>query len=98
MPISYKVISYGSTTILDAKIVMDTFHSKSLVIGKFECIIGDYRDLVDNSYFSIQFVKPQANRSTHYLTKVVRFYANSFILFSIPYILDDTLLADLLIS
>ena len=42
---------------LDAKIMVDAFHSEPLAIDKFECIIDDYRSLVVNSYFSIQFIK-----------------------------------------
>ena len=42
---------------LDAKIVVDAFHSEPLAIDEFGCIIGDCRGLVANSYFSIQFVK-----------------------------------------
>ena len=83
---------------LDAKIVVDAFHSKPLAIDEFGCIIGDYRDLVANSYFSIQFVKRRANRLTHCLAKAARSYASSFIWFSISSILEDTLLTDLLIS
>ena len=83
---------------LDAKIVVDAFHSKPLAIDKFGCIIGDCRGLVANSYFSIQFVKRQANKSAHCLARVVRSNASPFILFSIPSILEDTLLADLPVS
>ena len=42
---------------LDAKIMVDAFHSEPLAIDEFGCIIGDCRGLVANSYFSIQFVK-----------------------------------------
>ena len=42
---------------LDAKIVVDAFHSEPLANDEFGCIIDDYRGLVANSYFSIQFVK-----------------------------------------
>ena len=42
---------------LDAKIVVDAFHSEPLAIDEFGCIIGDCRGLVTNSYFSILFVK-----------------------------------------
>ena len=83
---------------LDAKIVVDVFHSELLAIHEFGCIIGDYRGLVANSYFSIQFVKRQTNRSAHCLAKDVRSYANPFISFSIPSILENTLLTHLLIS
>ena len=83
---------------LDAKIVVDAFHSEPLAIDEFGCIIGDCRGLVANSYFSIQFVKRQANRATHFLARATRSHASPFISFSIPSILEDTLLADLLIS
>ena len=83
---------------LDAKIMVDAFHSEPLPIDEFGCIIGDCRGLVTNSYFSIQFVKRQANRSAHCLARAARFHASPFISFSIPSILEDTLLADLLIS
>ena len=83
---------------LDAKIMVDAFHLEPLAIDEFGCIIGDCRGLVANSYFFIQFVKQQANRLAHCLARVVRSHASSFISFSIPSILDDTLLADLLIS
>ena len=83
---------------LDAKIVFDVFYSNPLAIDEFGCIIGDRRGLVSNSYFSIQFVKRQANRPTHCLARAVRSHASPFISFSIPSILEDTLLADLLIS
>ena len=56
---------------LDAKIVVDVFHSEPLDIHEFGCIIGDCRCLVANSYFSIQFVKRQANRPAHCLTRVL---------------------------
>ena len=81
---------------LDAKIVVDAFHLKPLAIDEFGCIIGDCRGSVANSYFSIQFVKRQANRSAHCLARVE--HASPFISFSILSILDDTLLADLFIS
>ena len=83
---------------LDAKIVVDAFHSEPLAIDKFGCIIGDCRGLVANSYFSIQFVKRQAYRPTYCLARAVCSHASPFISFSIPSILEDTLLADLLIS
>ena len=83
---------------LDAKIVVDAFHSEPLAIDEFGCIIGDCRGLVANSYFSIQFVKRQANRPAHCLARAMRSHASPFISFSIPSILEDTLLADLLIS
>ena len=83
---------------LDAKIVVDAFHSEPLAIDEFGCIIGDCRGLVVNSYFSIHFVKRQANRRTHCLARAVRSHASPFISFSIPSILEDTLLADLFIS
>ena len=83
---------------LDAKIVVDAFHSEPLAIDEFGCIIGDCRDLVANSYFSIQFVKRQANRSAHCLARSACSHVNHFISFSILSILEDTLLADLLIS
>ena len=38
---------------LDAKIVVDAFHSEPLPIDEF----GDCQGLVTNSYFPIQFVK-----------------------------------------
>ena len=82
---------------LDAKIVVDAFHLEPLAIDEFGCIIGDCRGLVANSYFSIQFVKRQVNRSTHCLVKVARSHASPFISFSIPSILEDTLLTHLLI-
>ena len=69
---------------LDAKIVVDAFHSKPLAIDEFGCIIGDCRGLVANSYFSIQFVKRQENRPAHCLARVVRSHACPFILFFIP--------------
>ena len=50
------------------------------------------------SYFSIQFVKRQANRPAHCLARAARSHASSFISFSISSILEDTLLANLLIS
>ena len=50
---------------LDAKIVVDACHSEPLAIDEFGCIIDGCRGLVANSYFSIQFVKRQANRPTH---------------------------------
>ena len=84
--------------LLDTKIVVDVFHLEPLAIDEFECIIGDCRGLVANSYFSIQFVKRQADRPAHCLTRAACSHASSFILFSIPSILEDTLLADLLIS
>ena len=83
---------------LDAKIVVDAFHSEPLAIDEFGCIIGDCRGLVTNSYFSIQFAKRQANRQVYCFARVVRFYTSPFILFFIPSILKDTLLTDLLIS
>ena len=83
---------------LDAKIMVNAFHSEPLAIDEFGCIISDCRGLVANSYFSIQFVKRQANRSAHCLARATRSHASPFILFSIPSILEDTLLADLLIS
>ena len=46
---------------LDAKIVMDAFRSEPFVIDEFGCIIGNCQSLVANNYFSIQFVKRQAN-------------------------------------
>ena len=83
---------------LDAKIVVDAFHSEPLAIDEFGCIIGDCRGLVANSYFSIQFVKRQANKSAHCLARADHSHASLFISFSIPSILEDTLLAYLLIS
>ena len=83
---------------LDAKIVVDAFHLKPLAIDEFGCIIGDCRGSVANSYFSIQFVKRQANRPTHCLARVARSHASPFISFSILSILEDILLADLFIS
>ena len=83
---------------LDAKIVVDAFHSEPLAIDEFECIIGDCRGLVANSYFSIQFVKRQANKPAHCFARATRSHASPFISFSIPSILEDTLLADLLVS
>ena len=83
---------------LDANIVVDAFHSEPLVIDEFGCIIGDCRGLVANSYFSIQFVKRQANRPAHCLARAARSHASHFISFSIPSILEDTLLAYLFIS
>ena len=82
---------------LDARIVVDALHSEPLAIDEFGCIIGDRRSLVANSYFSIQFVKRQANRTTHCLARVTRSHASPFISFSIPSILEDILLANLLI-
>ena len=83
---------------LDAKIVVDVFHLEPLAIDKFGCIIGDCRSLVANSYFYIQFVKRQANRPDYCLARATRSYASPFISFSIPSILEDTLLVNLLIS
>ena len=83
---------------LDAKIMVDAFHSEPLAIDEFGCIIGDCRGLVANSYFSIQFVKRQANRPSHCLARAARSHVSPFISFSILSILEDTLLADLLIS
>ena len=83
---------------LDAKIVVDAFQSEPLAIDEFGCIIGDCRGLVANGYFSIQFVKRQANRPAHCLARAASSHASPFISFSIPSILEDTLLADLLIS
>ena len=83
---------------LDVNIVVDAFHSEPLTIDGFGCIISDCRGLVANSYFSIQFVKRQANKSTHCLNRVARSHASPFISFLIPSILEDILLADLLIS
>ena len=83
---------------LDAKIMVDAFHLEPLAIDEFGCIIGDCRGLVANSYFSIHFVKRQANKLANCLARAVRSYASPFISFSIPFILEDTLLADLLIS
>ena len=77
---------------------LDVFHSEPFAIDEFGCIIGDCRGLVANSYFSIQFVKQQANRSAHCLAKASRSHASPFISFSVPSILEDTLLADLFIS
>ena len=75
---------------LDAKIVVDAFHSEPLAIDEFGCIIGDCQGLVVNSYFSIQFVKRQANWSAHCLVRTMRSHTSSFISFSIPSILEDT--------
>ena len=83
---------------LNAKIVVDAFHSEPLAIDEFGCIIGDYRGLVANSYFSIQFVNRQTNGPAHCLVRATCSHASPFISFSISSILDDTLLADLLIS
>ena len=83
---------------LDAKIVVDAFHSEPQDIDEFGRIISDCRGWVANSYFSIQFVKRQTNRLAHCLARAARSHANPFISFSIPSILKDTLLADLLIS
>ena len=83
---------------LDAKIMGDAFHSKPLAIYEFGCIIGDCQGLVLNSYFSIQFVKRQANKATHCLARATCSHASPFISFSIPSILENTLLADFLIS
>ena len=83
---------------LDAKIMVDAFHSEPLAIDKFECIIDDYRSLVANSYFSIQFIKRYANRQTHCLPKAVHFNTSFFISFFIFFILKDILLVDLIIS
>ena len=83
---------------LDAKIVVDAFHSKPLAIHEFGCIVGDCRGLVVNNYFSIQFVKRQANRPAHCFARATCSHASPFISFSIPSILEDTLLADLFIS
>ena len=58
---------------LDVKIVVDAFHLNLLSIDEFGCIIGDCRGFVANSYFSIQFVKRQANKSAHCLARAVRF-------------------------
>ena len=82
---------------LDAKIMVDAFHSEPLAIDEFGYIIGDCRGLVANCYFSIQFVKRQANRSAHCLARAARSHASPFISFSIPSILKDTLLVDLII-
>ena len=83
---------------LVAKIMVDAFHSQPLAIDEFECIIGDCRSLVANSYFSIQFVKRQTNRPTHCLARGARSHTSHFISFLIFSILEDTLLIDLLIS
>ena len=83
---------------LDAKIMVDAFHSEPLAIDEFGCIIGDCRGLVANSYFSIQFVNRQANKPDHCLARATLSHASPFISFSIPSILEDALLADLLIS
>ena len=74
---------------LDAKIVVDAFHSEPLPVDEFGCIIGDCRGLVANSYFSIQFVKRQANRPAHCLARAARSQDSPFISFSIPSILED---------
>ena len=42
---------------LDAKIMVDAFHSEPLIFDEFGWIISDYRGLIVNSYFYIQFVK-----------------------------------------
>ena len=42
---------------LDAKIVVDAFHSEPLAIDEFGSIIGDCRGFVANINLSIQFVK-----------------------------------------
>ena len=52
---------------------MDAFNSEPLVINEFGCINGDYQGLIANGYFSIQFVKRQANRPAHYLARAGRF-------------------------
>ena len=83
---------------LDAKITVDAFHSEPFVIDEFGCIIDDCRDFVTNSYFYIQFVERQVNRSAHCLVRAARSHASSFILFYILSILEDTMLVDLLIS
>ena len=54
--------------------------------------------LVANSYFSIQFIKQQTNRSTHCLARAACSHASPFISFSIPSILDNILLVGLFIS
>ena len=63
---------------LDAKIVVDAFHSKPLAIDDFGCIIGDCRGLVANNYFYIHFVKRQANRPAHCLARATRSHARPF--------------------
>ena len=83
---------------LDAKIVVDAFHLKPFAIDEFGCIISDCRGFVANSYFSIQFVKQQANKLAHCLARAACSHVSHFISFSIPSILEDTLLVDLLIS
>ena len=82
---------------LDVKIVVDASHLEPFAIDEFGCIIGDCQGLVVNSYFSIQFVKQQANRPAHCLAKAACSHASPFISFSIPSILEDTLLVDLFI-
>ena len=82
---------------LDAKIMVDAFHSEPLAIDEFGCVIGDCQGLVANCYFSIQFVKRQANRSAHCLARAARSHSSPFISFSILSILKDIVLVDLLI-
>ena len=75
---------------LDAKIMVDIFDLEPLPTNEFGCIIGDCRGLVANSYFSIQFVKRQANRQSHCLARAARSHTSPFISFSILSILEDT--------
>ena len=49
----FKLHHFEINVELDAKIMVDAFHSKPLTIDEFGCIINDYRGLVANSYFSI---------------------------------------------
>ena len=84
--------------VVDAKIVVDAFHSGPLTIDKFGCIINDCRGLVANSYFSMQFVKRKANRPAHCLARAGCSHGSPFISLSIPFILENTLVAYLLIS
>ena len=69
---------------LDAKIVVDAFHSEPLAIDEFGCIIGDCRGLVAHSYFLIQFIKRQTNRPTHCLAKAACSHPSFLFRFLIP--------------